>query len=40
MNTVHNGTQLGQALYKVCNRLEVVHKVSICLSAVVYVSTD
>ncbi len=40
MNMAHNGTWLGQALYKVCNRLEVVHKVSIHLSAVVYVSTD
>ncbi len=25
---IHNGTRLGQLLYKVCNRLGVVHKVS------------
>jgi hypothetical protein len=28
MNTAHNGARLGQALYKVCNRLEIVSKVS------------
>ena len=28
MNMAHNGVQLGQALYKVCNRLQIVHKVS------------
>lgn len=27
LDTVHNGTRLGQMLYKVCNRLGVVHKV-------------
>ena len=27
MNTAHNGVRLGQALYKVCARLEIVHKV-------------
>ena len=27
MNTAHNGTRLGQALYKVCNRLRIVAKV-------------
>ena len=28
MNTAHNGTRLGQALYKTCLRLGIVHKVS------------
>lgn len=27
MNTAHNGVRLGQALYGVCNRLGIVHKV-------------
>src|SRR5258705_11274065 len=27
MNTAHNGTRLGQALYRICNRLNIVHKV-------------
>ena len=27
MNTAHNGVRLGQALYKVCARLGIVHKV-------------
>ena len=29
MNTSHNGIRLGQALYKVCDRLGIVHKVSV-----------
>jgi hypothetical protein len=29
MNTSHNGIRLGQALYKVCDRLGIVHKVSL-----------
>ena len=29
LNTAHNGTRLGQALYKVCNRLDIVQKVSV-----------
>ena len=28
MNTAHNGAHLGQALYKVCDRLRIVPKVS------------
>jgi hypothetical protein len=28
MNTAHNGQRLGQALYKICNRLRIVNKVS------------
>ena len=28
MNTSHNGVRLGQALYKICDRLKIVHKVS------------
>lgn len=31
MNTSHNGVRLGQALYKICDRLKIVHKVSIFL---------
>ncbi|PPQ81719.1 hypothetical protein CVT26_007781 [Gymnopilus dilepis] len=27
MNTSHSGTHLGQALYKICNRLAIVHKI-------------
>ena len=27
MNTAHNGVRLGQALFKICNRLGIVHKV-------------
>ena len=27
MNTAHNGVRLGQALYKVCKRLSIVHRV-------------
>jgi hypothetical protein len=27
MNTAHNGKRLGQALFKACDRLEIVHKV-------------
>lgn len=27
MNTAHNGKQLGQALFKICHRLGIVHKV-------------
>jgi hypothetical protein len=30
MNTAHNGVRLGQALYKVCARLQIVHKVHHC----------
>ena len=30
MNTSHNGVRLGQALYKICDRLGIVHKV--CLN--------
>jgi hypothetical protein len=29
MNCAHNGSRLGQVLYKVCNQLQIVHKVSI-----------
>lgn len=29
LNTAHNGTRLGQALYKVCNRLDIVPKVGL-----------
>lgn len=28
MNTAHNGQRLGQALYKICNHLRIVHKVT------------
>ena len=27
MNTAHNGVRLGQALFKICSRLRIVHKV-------------
>jgi hypothetical protein len=27
MNTAHDGVRLGQALYKICERLHIVHKV-------------
>ena len=27
MNTAHNGVRLGQALYKICDHLKIVHKV-------------
>ena len=27
MNTAHDGVRLGQALYKICHRLQIVHKV-------------
>ena len=27
MNTAHNGVRLGQALYKICDCLKIVHKV-------------
>jgi len=29
MNTAHNGTRLGQSLFRICNRLGIVHKVSL-----------
>jgi hypothetical protein len=29
LDRAHNGTRLGQVLYKVCNRLGVVYKVSV-----------
>ena len=29
LNTAHNGTRLGKVLYKVCNHLDIIHKVSI-----------
>jgi hypothetical protein len=29
MNTAHNGKRLGQALYKICQRLNIVKKVSV-----------
>lgn len=29
MNTAHNGTRLGQALFKICSHLNILHKVSI-----------
>ena len=32
MDMAHNGVQLGQALYTVCNRLQIVHKVSTDIS--------
>ena len=32
LNMVHSGTRLGHALYRVCDRLGVVHKVSISTS--------
>ena len=38
LNTAHNGMRLGQALYKVCNRLNIIHKVSI--QALCHASTD
>lgn len=28
LNMAHNGTRLGQTLYKVCNRLDIIPKVS------------
>ena len=28
MNTAHNGTRLGQALFAICNRLQIMGKVS------------
>lgn len=28
LNTAHNGARLGQALYKVCNRLDIIPKVN------------
>ena len=28
MNTAHNGVQLGQALYKICQQLGIIEKVS------------
>jgi hypothetical protein len=31
MNTSHNGTRLGQALFKICDRLGIVHKVRLKL---------
>lgn len=30
MNCAHSGELLGQALYKICNRLDIIHKVSLC----------
>jgi hypothetical protein len=30
MNTAHNGARLGQSLYKICQRLGIVHKVIKC----------
>jgi len=27
MNSAHNGTHLGQSLFKICDRLGIVHKV-------------
>ena len=29
MNCAHNGSCLGHALYQVCNRLQIIHKVSV-----------
>jgi hypothetical protein len=29
MNTAHNGKRLGQALYKICQRLDIVKKVCV-----------
>ena len=29
MNTAHNGIRLGQSLFKICNRLGIVHKISV-----------
>jgi hypothetical protein len=29
MNTAHNGQRLGQALFKICQRLDIVHKVCV-----------
>ena len=39
MNMAHNGARLGQALYKVCNRLHIVPKVStdsLCIVLLIY----
>ena len=40
MNTVHNGTHLGQALFKICDRLNIIHKVSSLYSVPRNSSTD
>jgi hypothetical protein len=37
MNMSHNGVRLGQALYKICNRLKIVHKVR-CIDLNKYLS--
>ena len=29
LNTAHNGTRLGQALYKVCSLLDIIRKVGV-----------
>jgi hypothetical protein len=36
LNNAHNGTRLGQALYKVAKRVDVVHKASLILLTVPY----
>ena len=32
MNTAHDGVRLGQALFKICDRLNIIHKVA-CLNS-------
>jgi hypothetical protein len=39
MNTVHNGKRLGQALFKICLHLEIVHKVCELTFPVVFLPT-
>ena len=36
MNTSHNGVCLGQALFKICNQLGIVHKV--CLKSSIQIT--
>lgn len=31
MNTAHNGVRLGQALFKICSRLKIIHKVRLSI---------
>jgi hypothetical protein len=38
MNTAHNGKRLGQALYKICQRLDIVKKVCFIMQKIQYLT--
>lgn len=40
MNTAHNGVCLGQAIFKICNRLKIMHKVCMIVNIESHISNN